>query len=118
MSEWWSSQSTGMIFGIAGAACGVLGGILGTAAGVLVPRGRGKPLVYGCFALLCAIAIGSAALGAVALISGQPRHVWMWPILLGAIMLTSILPSGLMIPRWYRQAEQRRLEAAEIRRSS
>ncbi len=61
MSEWWPIQSTGMIFGIAGGACGVLGGIFGTAVGVLVPRGRGKPFVYCCLALLCAIAISSIA---------------------------------------------------------
>ena len=116
MSEWWPIQSTGMIFGIAGGACGVLGGIFGTAVGVLVPRGRGKPFVYCCLALLCSIAISSIGLGVTALVIGQPRHVWMWPTLLGVIMLTSVLPSGLMIPRWYRQAEQRRLEAAELRR--
>ena len=116
MSEWWPIQSTGMIFGIAGVACGVLGGMFGTAVGVLVQRGRGKPFVYGCLTLLCAIAISGAVLGVVALVIGQPRHVWMWPILLGSIMLTSVLPSGLMIPRWYRQAEQRRLEAGELRR--
>ena len=116
MSEWWPIQSTGMIFGIAGGACGVLGGIFGTAVGVLVPRGRGKPFVYCCLSLLCAIAIGSIGVGVMALVIGQPQHVWMWPTLLGFVMLTSTLPSGLMIPRWYRQAERRRLEAAELRR--
>jgi hypothetical protein len=116
MSEWWPIQSTGMIFGIAGGACGVLGGIFGTAVGVLVPRSRGKPFVYCGLALLCAFSIGSIGLGVTALVIGQPRHVWMWPMLLGFVMFTSALPSGLMIPRWYRQAEQRKLEAAGLRR--
>jgi len=118
MSEWWSVQSTGLIFGIGGAAYGVLGGIFGTAAGVLVQRGRGLPIVYGCLALLLAVAIGSVGLGTVALMIGQPRHVWMWPLLIGCAALSSVLPAGLMIPRFYRQAEQRRLAAAEMRRGS
>jgi predicted membrane protein len=116
MSEWWPIQSTGMIFGIAGGACGVLGGIFGTAVGLLVRRCRGKPFVYCCLALLCAISIGSIGLGVMALVIGQARHVWMWPMLLGFVMLMSALPSGLMIPRWYRQAERRKLEAAGLRR--
>ena len=117
MNEWWSEQAAGLIFGIAGSVGGVLGGLLGAAAGALIPQGRGKPLVYGLFGTLVILAIASVALGLVALLGGQPRHVWMPPLLVGGVMLVSILPSGLWLPRWYRQAEQRRLEAGEFRRS-
>jgi MFS family permease len=118
MNEWWTIQSTALIFGIVGAACGLLGGLFGTVAGLLVPRGRGKPIVYGAFVSILAIALAGVVLGIAALLVGQPQHVWMWPLLTGGILLASILPSGLMIPAWYRQAERRRLAAAEFRRSS
>ena len=117
MNEWWSEQAAGLIFGIAGSVGGVLGGLLGAAAGALIPQGRGKPLVYGLFGTLVILAIASVALGLWALVGGQPRHVWMPPLLVGGVTLVSILPSGLCLPRWYRQAEQRRLEAGEFRRS-
>lgn len=118
MSEWWTIESCGMIFGIIGAACGVLGGVYGSVVGLLVPRGRGKPVVYGVFGLLVALALAGLALGVSARMMGQPQHVWMWPALLGATMLMATLPSGFLIPSWYRKAEQRRLEAGELRRSS
>lgn len=118
MSEWWSGESSGMIIGTCGAACGALGGIFGIAAGLLVPRGRGQPFVYGVFALILAASIGGISFGVVALTNGQPRHVWMWPTLLGAIMLASTVPSGFQIPKWYRRAEQRRLDAAELRQGA
>lgn len=118
MNEWWTIESAGLIFGLTGAAGGLLGGLFGVMTSLLVPRGRGKPIVYGLFGLIVAIAVAGLVLGIVALLAGQPRHVWMWPILTGGVMLASSLPSGLMIPRWYGQAERRRLAAAEIRRSS
>jgi len=118
MNEWWTMQSTGWIFGIAGAACGLLGGLFGTVAGFLVPRGRGKPIVYGALVSILAIALAGVVLGLAALLAGQPQHVWMWPLLTGGILLASTLPTGLMIPGWYRDAERRRLAAAEFRTSS
>ncbi|MFM7521338.1 MAG: hypothetical protein ACKO9B_12825 [Planctomycetota bacterium] len=118
MNEWWSEMSTGLIFGTAGAVYGTLGGLFGVLAGVMVPRGRGKPLVYGLMALLIASGLGGMALGATAVVLGQPGHVWMWPLLLGAMMLFSILPGGLGIHHAYRQAERRRLDAAELRQSA
>lgn len=117
MSEWWSEQASGMIFGVAGAVCGVIGGIFGSACAVLVPRGRGKAVVYGALGLIVAAAVAGVAIGGVGILLGQPRHVWMWPMLLGAVLLAAMLPSGLMIPKWYLQAELRRLEAGELRRS-
>lgn len=118
MNEWWTVQSTGLICGIAGAACGTLGGLYGTVAGLLVPRGRGKPIVYGILALNVAIALGGVVLGIVGLLAGQPQHVWLWPLLIGGVILVAVLPTGLMMPAFYRQAEQRRLAAAEFRKSS
>jgi hypothetical protein len=32
-------------------------------------------------------------------------------------LLVATLPSGLMIPMWYRQAELRKLQATELRKS-
>ncbi|MBU3727862.1 MAG: hypothetical protein FGM37_01235 [Phycisphaerales bacterium] len=117
INEWWPIQSTGLIFGIAGAAAGLLGGLYGTLCGLLVPRGKGKPIVYGMLAMIVVIGAASVMAGMIALLIGQPRHVFQWLLLVGGVMLVSTLPSGLMIPKWYRQAEQRRLEATELRKS-
>jgi ribose/xylose/arabinose/galactoside ABC-type transport system permease subunit len=116
-NEWWSIESTGLIFGIAGAAAGLLGGLYGILCGFLVPRGKGKPIVYGLFAMIVVVGAASVMTGLIALLIGQPRHVFQWLLLVGGVLLVATLPSGLMIPMWYRQAEQRRLEATELRKS-
>jgi len=116
-NEWWSIESTGLIFGIAGAAAGLFGGLYGSLCGFLVPRGKGKSIVYGMFAMIVVVGAASVMTGLIALLIDQPRHVFQWLLLVGGVLLVSTLPSGLMMPKLYRQAEQRRLEVTELRKS-
>ncbi len=116
MTEWWSAQSSGLVHalgGILGALCGVLGAL----SGVLAPRGKGKALIVAGFVLFGLVGLGSLAASIVALAQGQPYHVW-YPLLLGGALF-SILPSVLLpvVLMRYRQAEARRMEAEELRRT-
>jgi MFS family permease len=117
MTPWWTAQQAGLIGGIAGSAVGVLGGIAGTLAGILAPRGKARRFVMTLFVSMIALGIVALGVGIVAVIIGQPYAVWYPLVLLGGILTivtASILP-GLRIR--YRQAEARRLEAAELRRT-
>lgn len=118
MSEWWSMMDMGRLGAITGTACGVLGSVIGCAGGILVPRGRGKGVVYGLLGLGIAIGAVSLVMAVVALGTGQPRHVLFPLALVGVVMLGSTLPFSFFVPRLYRQAEARRLQAEELRRGT
>lgn len=118
MTEWWSGSDAGLIGGIGGSVLGILGGILGTLAGVLVPRGKGKPIVLGLLALMALLGLALAVAAGVALSYSQPYHVWYPMALGGGVLVFTFVPLLLVIPRLYRQAEARRLQAEELRRSS
>lgn len=117
MSQWFTPEQANVIGAIGGSAVGVLGGVVGTAAGILVPRGKGKPFVVGLFVAMIVCGAVSLLSAIVALATGQPRHVW-FPLGLVGVIASSI-GAGLlpMILGRYRQAEQRRMEAADLRRS-
>jgi MFS family permease len=112
----WLSTSSTMLYGsLAGALGGTAGGILGALTGVLAPRGKARGLVLGFMYAFCVFGLVNLIFGLVALIAGQPYAVWYPFLLMGSIFP---LVFGFMIPvvkRVYRQAEQRRLEAADLR---
>jgi hypothetical protein len=117
MIPWWTNQQSNLFGGIAGSAFGILGGIIGIVGGYCVPRGKCKPLVYALFALMLGAGIISLAAGFVALLLHQPYAVY-YPLLM--IGIISIPIAGGLIPvvrRRYREADRRRLEAEELRRS-
>jgi len=118
MTEWWSIDATGPLIGTAGAVGGMLGGLCGTVAGVCVPFGRAKRLVYATVYGTVGLAVTTLAVGVAALVIGQPAHVWRSLCMVGGIMLLSLLPGSLMLPVWYRLADRRRLDAAELRHGS
>jgi hypothetical protein len=117
MTPWWTDQEAGLFGGIAGGALGVLGGVLGTIAGICAPRGKCKSIVYGVVALMIAAGIISLITGVAALVLNQPYGVYYPPLLLGIICT---MVSGFLIPlvrQRYREADNRRFEAEELRRS-
>lgn len=117
MTPWWTDAQAGLIGGIAGGGLGVLGGVFGTICGICAPRGKCKTLVYGLAAFMIGGGIVSLIAGIVALILHQPYGVW-YPLLLIGVVGTAVV-GGLMpvIRRRYQEADKRRLEAEELRRS-
>lgn len=117
MTPWWNDQTAGLIGGIGGSVIGLLGGVFGTLAGVCAPRGKCKGLVYGLASFLFAAGLVALAAGLVALSQRQPYAVW-YPLVLAGGLLT-VLFGFMFIPLRirYRQADLRRLQAEEFRRS-
>jgi MFS family permease len=111
MNEPWFAPQYAWIFG---AAVGILGGIVGTAVGLLAPRGKAKGTVFGLNWFAVLISAGSLLGGIIALVSGQPYHVWYG---LGLAGLIGVLVFGLnyfTLTMAYRQAELRKLNAQHL----
>jgi hypothetical protein len=117
MTEWWTSSQGGWIGGLGGSGIGLLGALLGCLAGICAPRGKLKGLVLGLAGGLVALGLVCLVTGIAALILRQPYHVW-YPLALAGFILTfvcgGLLPVLLLR---YRQAEARRMQAQDLRRS-
>lgn len=116
-AEPWFSTEAAIYFGsFGGAGVGVLGGLLGAAAGVLAPQGKGKAfilnsmLVLGCLGVLCLLT------GIVAVVMSQPYAIYYPFLLIGFILTVVMFAVRPAVRQRYREAEQRKLEAAALRR--
>ena len=111
-------DNPGLVGGLLGASIGVLGGgIYGPLVGTLAPRGRARTFVFGYHTALIIAGITLIGLGLTALLKGQPYGVW-YALLLPGLLLTVLL--GCLTPvlrTRYREAEMRRLNAEEFRRT-
>lgn len=120
MSEpWFSDPNTfGAWFGaIVGGGGGTLGGILGAVGGVCAPRGKCKDFVLGGMYLMAVGGVSLAVTGVVALLKEQPYAIW-YPFLLSGCIFATVSIALIPVLRGrYREAEQRRLAAEELRRS-
>jgi hypothetical protein len=117
MIPWWTGPEAGLFGGIAGSALGLLGALIGTIGGLCAPRGKCKRLVYGLVAVMISIGIIALAMSVAALFQHQPFFVF-YPLILCGSM--SVIVGGGLIPlfgRVYREVDNRRFEAEELRRS-
>ncbi len=117
MNPWWTDQQAGLIGGIGGSVLGILGGIFGSLAGICAPQGKFRGLVFGLAYFMIASGITLLLTGIVALAMGQPYGVYYPLLLIG--LLASGLMGGLLpvIRKRYQEADNRRLDAEEFRRS-
>jgi len=116
MDPWFTEQTAGMVGVAIGVGLGAgFGGIGGGLGGPLAAMGKAKGLVLGIFGLGLVIGVGLALTGLVALVMGQPWHVWFVFLLPG---VTASLIFGCLLPvirTQYARAEQRKMDAAAIR---
>jgi MFS family permease len=115
MTEWWTTQTGTLIGALGGGGLGALGGMLGACAGVLAPRGRGRAFVLGSMMAMAALGLVLLIAGIVAVVGGQPHHVYYPLLLIGAVLTLVIGPLIPVVRLRYAQAEQRRLEAQSLR---
>ena len=118
MNEWWTAQEAGLIGGLGGGVgIGGLGAILGVCMGVFASKGKFKALTLAIALLLAAIGLCSLVVGIAAVASSQPYHVW-YPMVLIGFLGTFFGVGGFFMARFvYAQAEQRRIDAEQLRRS-
>ena len=116
MHAWWTDHQAALIGAIGGSIVGGLGGLFGTIAGICAPRGKWKRLVFGMTYTFIAAGWTLLAAGLIALLLRQPYGVW-YPLLLGGgvlgLAMTALAP---LVHLRYREAENRRLEAEQLRR--
>lgn len=118
ITPWFAQHQAGLIGGIGGGVGGSVCGLLGAAAGVCIPRGIGRTYILGGMWMFVAIGIASLVAMVVAIIAGQPAHVWL-TFLVPGIVFTTVCGGLLPVVRaQYGHAEQRRMDAEAIRRSS
>lgn len=117
MAEPWYDPQAAMVWGnnigaFAGAFMGVVGGGIG---GPLAAQGKGRRWVMPFIATFGAIGVLLLIYGLIALIAGQPRGIWYYP-LLGGVLFGVLGCGGFFVFRArYEQAERRKLEADAIR---
>jgi multidrug transporter EmrE-like cation transporter len=100
---------------VPGVMLGCLAGLWGALVGTLGPQGKARSLVIGLYWVLLAGSAGALALGIAALLAGQPYAIWYGLGLTGVIGVVVLGANGPMVFRVYRAAEQRRLEAHDLK---
>ncbi len=109
-SAWWTEQQAGWIGGLLGSGFGIFAGLIGLLAGAgravgLARRGLVVLMVCG---LLCLL------VGAVAVISKQPWHVY-YPMLLTGLIVTIVtFTTRIAILHTIRQRELAKMQSADI----
>lgn len=117
MAEPWYDPQTAMVWGnnilaFSGAFFGVVGGGIG---GSLAGQGKGRRWMLPFIAAFGAIGVLMLIYGLFALIAGQPRGIWYYP-LLGGVLFGILGCGGYFVMRArYDEAERRKVEAEAIR---
>ncbi len=116
VTPWWGMQQGTLIGAFGGAGVGVLGATLGPAMGIMLPRGKGKGIILPALLVIGVLGVVALITGLVALISGQPYHVWYPLTLIGLIASAVMLPLYFVARARYRAAERNRMEAQDLLR--
>lgn len=118
MTEWWDPSTGNIIGALLGAGLGSICGIYGGVGGALAPKGLLRGPVLATHSVLLAIGIACLITSLVALAIGQPWSSVAFPLFLPGLVVTAVMGPLLPVVRTrYNQADQRRFDAEEIRRS-
>ncbi|MFO0808309.1 MAG: hypothetical protein U0746_06775 [Gemmataceae bacterium] len=115
---WFDPNMFGAVFGsVVGGGGGTLGGLWGAAAGTCAQRGIGRAWIIGSGWAIALMGAAIAGFGVFAFVSGQPFHIWFWPVQTGGLIAILM---GLLVPivrKRFDEAEQRRMAAEQLRTS-
>lgn len=92
MDPWWTAQQAGLLGGVAGVFGGLLGAFAGLAGAYLVPRGVGGRTVMAVMVGAATLGIALLSFGSLAIVVGQPFHVYFFVLVMGAVLYFVFLP--------------------------
>ena len=98
-----------------GTLWGTAGGLWGSSAGIDSPMGRARGLVIGTGRFLLGLSVAFFLLGLVLIAMGRPLGAWLFFLLPGAQGMIAMPVLLVLARRRYREAELRRVQAADLR---
>lgn len=115
MSEpWFTEWGAGLVGAAVGCLVGLWGAAVGCLSGWLVPRCRGRGVIFGLLWLGVAAGVVCVGVAAAALAGGQPYRVW-YPFALSRVMLSVMATSFVFVARGrYRAAEEARMALGDF----
>ncbi|MDA0667400.1 MAG: hypothetical protein O3A95_02350 [Planctomycetota bacterium] len=116
-TPWFDAETGNLLGAFVGAGIGVIGGTLGAVAGTLSPKGKGRNFVIRGMMTMAGFGFITLVVGVIAVIGGQPYHVWYPMVLLGGMLAGLFGGLTPLICKRYNEAEARRLDADALRRS-
>ncbi|TAJ11691.1 MAG: hypothetical protein EPO68_14305 [Planctomycetota bacterium] len=117
VEPWWDERTSSLLGACLGSGVGILGALLGTVGSYCANRGKARGAVLGTQLCLSILGFVVLCVGVTAWILGQPFHVG-YPLALVGFILALVM--GVLYPMMrlrFREAEQRKLAAAELRRA-
>lgn len=117
MTEWWTATQGTLVGALGGASIGIVLGSLGAVVGVLAARGKLRSWAVTMIVAFTFAGALTLLAGAVALGLGQPYHVYYPLLLLGGIVAIVCGANIVGVRNAVRSCQQRKLAAAELRRS-
>lgn len=99
--EWWSEQDAGWLGGLIGGSAGILGAVVGIASGL----GKARSFVLALAAVLFGFGVLLLLLGAHAVSTGQPHHVYFLFFMIGGVLAFVMGFNYPMLKRRYDQLD-------------
>lgn len=114
---WWDERTANMLGAWMGGGVGVLGALFGSLGSYCANRGKARGAMLGSQLTLAIVGVVLLFAGLSAWLLGQPFHVG-YPLTLVGFILGVVMGALYPVMRnRYREAEQRKLAAAELRRT-
>lgn len=107
--EWWSEQEAGWLGGLVGGSVGIIGAMFGVTAGL----GKARSFILALALALCGFGVVLLIVGAIAVATGQPYHVYFLFFLIGGVLAFVMGLNYPIVKRRYDQIEFQRMQAMD-----
>jgi len=111
--EWWDDRTAGIIGGSMGVIGGLLGALLGI-GGSLIGRGKGRTFSWAILIIFISVGLFEVLFGLVALVLGQPAHVYSPALWCGGLFLVLGISLVGVIRKRMEQMELHRMRAMDV----
>jgi len=111
---WFEPYMAGWIGGIAGGLLGTLASVWGIMAHKFAPKAKYKKFIFAFFMAFIVAGVISLCAGIIAIVTGQPYHVWYIFMFFGILTVPIMTSRYMSVKKIYRQAELNKMNVDDL----